>query len=71
MELHPQKFKLRLSEVIYAVHHLSAGGLKVDSAKVSAITDMPAPGGVQPLRRLLGMVNYLAQFVKNLSEKCS
>ena len=71
MKLHPQKFKLHLSEVIYAGHHLSAEGLKVDSAKVSAITDMPAPSGVQPLRRFLGMVNYLARFVKNLSEKCS
>jgi len=43
------------------------GGLKPDPEKVRAITEYPKPENKQDLQRFLGMVNYLGQFIANLS----
>ena len=49
-------------------HRLTPEGLKVDSDKVSAITEMKPPDTIQDLRSFLGMVNYLNRFVPTLSK---
>ena len=46
---------------------ISASGLKPDPAKVEAITKMPPPSDEKGVERLMGMVNYLARFMPNLS----
>ena len=45
----------------------SEDGLKSDEEKVRAINEMPDPENKQELLRILGMINYLAQFIPNLS----
>lgn len=37
--------------------------------KVKAIQDMKPPNDVKSMKRFLGMVNYLAKFIPNLSDK--
>ena len=49
-------------------HIISADGVKPDPTKVNAITDMPIPSSKADLRRFLGMINYVAKFVRNLSQ---
>ena len=49
-------------------HRLTPEGLKVDSDKVSAITQVKPPDIIQDLRSFLGMVNYLKRFDPTLSE---
>ena len=44
-------------------------GLKPDPHKAEAIVGMTDPTDVQSLRRFLGMVNYLAKFLRSLSEE--
>ena len=49
-------------------HKLKPEGLKEDSDKVSAITQMKPPDTIQDLRSFLGMVNYLNRFDPPLLE---
>jgi len=60
--------KLRKDEVLFIGHLASAQGLGVDPAKVHAITEMPPPSDKLQVRRLLGLPQYLAKFLLNLSE---
>ncbi|KFM78222.1 Retrovirus-related Pol polyprotein from transposon 17.6, partial [Stegodyphus mimosarum] len=47
--------------------NLSENGLKPDFSKVEAIVKMPEPTDVPSLQRFLGMINYLAKFIPNLT----
>ena len=67
LTLCPQKVKLRMSEVPFMGHLLTADDIITDPNKVRAIKDMPTPTDVRSLKRFLGMVNYLAKFLPNLS----
>ena len=68
IKFNSQKFQFRVSEVKYIGNIVSASGLKVDPDKVKAIVEYPAPTSKQDLQRFFGMVNYLGQFVTNLSK---
>ena len=70
IKLNKEKFRLRLSEVSYMGHLLTKEGLRPDPQKIAAITKMPPPQDVAGVRRLLGLVNYLARFVPNLADLC-
>ena len=48
---------------------LTADGLKPDQEKVRAVQNMPEPEDKAGLMRFLGMLQYLAKFVPNLSEE--
>ena len=62
------KFELRAPEVQYVGHVISKDGLKVSPEKVRAIQEMPAPTDVAGVKRVLGLVQYLAKFIPNLSD---
>ena len=70
IKLNKEKFRLRLSDVSYMGHLLTKEGLRPDPQKIAAITKMPPPQDVAGVRRLLGLVNYLARFVPNLADLC-
>jgi hypothetical protein len=61
---------MRLTEVKYMGHILTANGLKADPEKLDAITQMENPTDVTGVQRLIGTVNYLARFLPNLSSLC-
>ena len=63
-----EKCQFNLHEVKYYGHVISADGVKADPKKVEAITQMPPPQNKAELQTILGMVNYLAKFVPNLSD---
>ena len=46
-------------------------GVKADPKKVEAIKKMQAPQTKQELQSFLGMINFLGQFIKNMSELTS
>ena len=70
IKLTKDKFRLRVSEAKYMGHVLSAHGIRPDPAKVQAILEMERPRYVEGVRRVLGMVNYLARYTPNLSDLC-
>ena len=67
-KLNKSKFELRAPEVQYVGHVISKDGLKVSPEKVCSIQEMPAPTDVTGVKRVLGLVQYLAKFSSNLSD---
>lgn len=57
-----------MTEVSYVGHILTADGLKPDKEKVRAIQNMPEPVDKAALMRFLGLLQYLAKFVPNMSD---
>ena len=66
VKLNRKKLQLRLKEVAYMGHVLSADGPQPDPEKVKAIREMPTPTDKQSIQRLLGMTNYLQKFAPRL-----
>ena len=68
LKLNRKKLKLRLSEVVYMGHRLTAKGVQPDPAKVKAIVEMPSPQSKKAVERFLGCVTYLSRFLPQLAE---
>lgn len=67
MKLKKSKCSFLLEEVQYLGYVISKDGIKVDPSKVEAIVKIPRPLNVTELRSFLGLVNFYARFVPNLS----
>lgn len=63
VKFNADKIQYMVSEVKYMGHIISAHGVRVDSSKVAAITQMPPPVDKKGLQRLLGMTRFLAQHI--------
>ena len=68
LALNAQKMQLRLGEVTYMGHLITAEELKIDPEKTKAIRNMPVPVDKAGEQRLIGMVNYVQKFVPRLAE---
>lgn len=66
-KLNEDKLALCQPEIVFFGHVLCKEGLKPDPAKVEAIEKFKRPENQEAVLRFLGMVNYLAKFVPNLS----
>ena len=67
--LNPKKAKFLLEEVNYFGHALTKDGLKPDARKIQGIKRLALPRNKQELQSLLGMFNYLGNFIPNLAAK--
>ena len=67
MRLRKSKCAFMQSAVDYLGHRIAGDGLHPTPDKIRAITEAPAPTNVQQLRAFLGLVNYYAKFLPNLS----
>ena len=67
LRAHPAKTRFSDAKTEYCGHAVSADGLHKLPAKVDAIRDAPQPTNVSQLRSFLGLVNYYARFLPNLS----
>ena len=70
LKLNKKKAKLRLTEVKYVGHVLTAEGVKPDPEKISTVVDMPRPVNVKEVQRFTGFINYLSKFMPHLSDIC-
>ena len=61
------KLQLRVNEVKYLDIIISAESVKPDPAKIATISNMPIPTDTSAVRRILGMVNFLANHIPNVS----
>ncbi|CAB4016515.1 Hypothetical predicted protein [Paramuricea clavata] len=68
IKFNKKKIQLRVTEMKYLGNIVSAKGFTPDPEKIKAIVEMPLPRSKQYLQRLLGMVNYLSQYIPNMSE---
>jgi hypothetical protein len=67
-KLNKSKVAFRVPEVKYVGHLITNRGIKVDPEKVRAIDEMPSPIDVSGVKRVLGLVQYVAKFIPNLSD---
>ena len=65
--LNEQKFVLRRHEIVFMGHQISAAGISIDPARIKAIMDMPNRQDLTSARRFLGIVQFLARFVPNMT----
>ena len=71
LRLHKSKCEFLKDRVEYLGHIIDKDGLHPVPEKVRAITDAPAPSNVSELRSYLGMLQYYARFLPNLSSELS
>ena len=67
LTLNESKCVFGTTEVVYIGNKLTAQGVKPDESKVDAINKMPQSTCQKDAERLLGMVNYFAKFIPNMS----
>ena len=67
MRLKRSKCEFMLSEVEYLGHRISSRGLQPTEEKVRAVARAPAPENKTQLQSFLGLINYYAKFLPNLS----
>ena len=60
------KLQYKLPEVSYMGNIVGAEGVRPDPKKVAAIVDMPSPTCKPDVKRLIGMLNYLSQYIPNM-----
>ena len=63
----PKKVQYKLPQVHYMGRIVGQDGVKPDDVKIKAIQDMPDPTDKDGVRRLLGMLNFLAPFIPDMS----
>jgi hypothetical protein len=56
-----------VSKVLYLGHEISKEGIAPNKEKVRAIEDAPSPKNVSQLKAFVGLINYYAKFVSELS----
>lgn len=67
IKFNKSKIKFKQTEIIYVGNIVSQDGLKPEVDKVKAIQEMPTPTNREELLRIMGMLNFLAQFIPNMS----
>lgn len=68
LKLNREKCQLGQTQLKFIGDIITSEGIKPDPDKVAAIINMQRPQCTKDLQRLLGMVNYLAKFIPDLSE---
>ena len=68
VRLNTDKIKFRMHEVPFIGHIATKDGLSVDPCKVQTIVDMPPPKDVSAIQLLLGLTQYLSEFLPHLSD---
>ena len=67
LRVKPEKCEFMKDSVVYMGVKISAAGIQPTEKKVEAVTKAPAPKNVTELRSWLGMLNFHAKFLPNLS----
>lgn len=65
------KMQLCKTEIKFLGHKLNKEGISIENSKIDAINALNSPKNKKDLQRILGMINYLAKFVPNLSQSTS
>jgi len=68
VKFNPAKFQYRLQEVKYLGHIFSERGRAIDTERLRALEKLEIPTNKKELMKVLGFINYMRSYIKNLSE---
>lgn len=68
VKFNPNKVQFKQSSVNYFGHVFSAEGMFIDANRIAAIKGIKYPKNVKELQSILGMINFLRQFIPNLAD---
>lgn len=68
IKFNPNKIQLKVKKVKYYGQVFSKDGVEPNKDRTKAITDMELPKSPKELQRYLGMINYMRNYLPNLSE---
>ena len=68
LTLKPSKLAFGRKSVVYLGHVISAEGVAVGEDHIKAIQELPTPTFIKDLRFVLGVMNFVPQFVPNYAE---
>ena len=66
-KLNRDKLELAKDSITFMGHVIFKEGISTDPQKVKAISDLPTPKNAKDICRILGMVQYLARYIPNLT----
>jgi len=64
----PKKCMFFQTELDFLGHHISERGVEAMSSKIDAVLNYPVPKSSKQVRRFLGMVRFIAHFLRDLAE---
>ena len=67
LRLNRDKCEFGVREVVYLGHRMNVEGLQPTTEKVDAVVNAPVPRNVSELKSYLGLINYYAKFLPQLS----
>ena len=62
-----KKYEFGKQRVKYLGHVVASGELRVDTEKVAAVVDWPAPVDVKQVQQFLGFANYYNRFIPHFA----
>jgi len=71
IKFNASKIQFYQCEVKYLGFLFSKDGMKPDDNRITAIKELKIPSNKKKLQQILGVINYLRQFIPNLSELSS
>uniref|UniRef100_A0A146LC45 RNA-directed DNA polymerase n=1 Tax=Lygus hesperus TaxID=30085 RepID=A0A146LC45_LYGHE len=69
MKFNVKKCAFFMEQVTFLGHKFGPKGMEADDSKVKAILALKSPSNKKALQRILGMFNYMGQYIPNYSEK--
>uniref|UniRef100_A0A9J7Y6K0 Gypsy retrotransposon integrase-like protein 1 n=1 Tax=Cyprinus carpio carpio TaxID=630221 RepID=A0A9J7Y6K0_CYPCA len=63
-----EKCEFHVQSVSFLGHIISVGGIRMDPAKVRAVSEWPAPDSRKALQRFLGFANFYRRFIRNFGQ---
>ncbi|KAA3468477.1 RNA-directed DNA polymerase (Reverse transcriptase), Ribonuclease H [Gossypium australe] len=70
LRLRKFQLKLNLTKCTFGARSVSEKEIEIDPGKVKAIQEFPQSRTQKEVRGFLGRLNYIAQFISQLTEKC-
>jgi len=67
LRVNSKKCILGVGEILFLGFILSGESLRVDPAKIEAVTKYPVPRSIKDLQRFLGLAGYIRQFIRGFS----
>lgn len=71
IKFNAEKIQYFVNEVRYLGFIFTKDGYKVDQDRIESILNLKPPGNVKDLQKILGMINFVRNFIPNLSELCA